>query len=383
MGTVTSIDLGDQNLLAAYLACARNALLSQTYSNLLEMQQKFSLEGMDVGLAVKFKAYQTEMLTYARAYDHQTMPAIIHQMTYASNFSALMSAFKKVLGKDGFLKLENIKDISVQVSSLKETAIKYEIYASALNAKMGVTWNSLQPLADNFKTVIDQIESNLTVAAQNVSQEISDLNALIDQNIQGIIDGGEKAGSGVVEIGNTIITTLNVSEEDESKLKKDQKSSDKDESDKAKAKKEDDELPTKYLVSGLNAIAGGIAGSSQAAADLKLNNEKLAAAYQKLAKVNSLLSVAKSIEAQNELFVSSIQNTNPAITQLDDGWKKVTASFSNAENAIFTINSAEELQSLKSAVEQGAQKWKILSDQIDDIKLNYANVSGASLPLAS
>jgi len=376
MGDFTSIDLGDQGLLEAYLTCARKALLSQTYSNLLEHQQKLSLESLDSGIATKINAYQAEMFTHARTFNNQSMPTIIHQMTYASNFSALMSALKKILEKKGQLALDDIKDISAQVASIKETANTYEIFASALNTKLGVTWDSLQPMISNYKKTIAELETSLTAASKTISQEISDLTALTDQNIQGIIDGGNKAGSGVTEIGDTIIATLNVSNEDEKKP-------DKEKGKKAKAKTDSNELPTQYLVSGLNAIAGGIASSSQAANDLKLNNEKLAAAYQELARVNSLLSVAKSIEAQNELFTSAFQSTKTAAAQLHNGWKSVTTSFANAENVISSLNNVEDIQSLKSVVNQGALKWKILSDQIDVIKLNYANVSGASISIAS
>ncbi|MBT5551260.1 MAG: HBL/NHE enterotoxin family protein [Nitrospina sp.] len=376
MGTIASIDLGDQGLLEAYLSCTRKALLSQTYSNLLETQQKLSLENFDSGLAVKINAYQAEMFTHARTFNNQSMPAIIHQMTYASNFSALMSALNKQLKNQDQLLLDNIKDISAQVQAIKETAETYQIFASALKSKLGVTWNSLQSLTSNYKEAMDQLETNLTAATQKIAQEILDLTELTSQNIQGIIDGGNKAGSGVSEIGDTIITIFNVSDKDEKKPGKDEEK-------EVEKKSENDEIPTQYLVSGLNAIVDGVSGSSQAASDLKITNKKLAEAYQKLAKANSLLSVAKSVQAQNELFSNTFEQTTTATAQLNDEWEKVIKAFGYANDAISSINSVEEIQSLKHQVELSAQKWKILSDQIDAIKLNYANVNSVSLPMAS
>ena len=126
------------------------------------------------------------------------------------------------------------------------------------------------------------------------------------------------------------------------------------------------------MISGLKALSSGIAGSSQAARELKTNTDKLAQAYQALAATNTLLSVAKSVQAQNQLFVDTYSRVADTVTQLPAGWQKVADAYQSAVPIVADLSNDGDVRLLRRTLALDTQSWQLLSDQVNDIKTAYA-----------
>ena len=117
-------------------------------------------------------------------------------------------------------------------------------------------------------------DQDLMADAKRQTEIIDALNQAIAANIQAIVDEGGKAGEGVNQLGRAIVTSLTLEQKPADKGAKPATSQE--------IAKETDQQ-TQYMISGLEALSSGIAGSSQAARELKTNTDKLAQAYQALA----------------------------------------------------------------------------------------------------
>ncbi|MGL6619255.1 hypothetical protein ACSZN6_18180 [Aeromonas hydrophila] len=228
---------------------------------------------------------------------------------------------------------------------------------------MQVAWGSLRPLMTQFNGVITQLEQDLMADAKRQTEIIDALNQAIAANIQAIVDEGGKAGEGVNQLGRAIVTSLTLEQKPADKGAKPATSQE--------IAKETDQQ-TQYMISGLEALSSGIAGSSQAARELKTNTDKLAQAYQALAATNTLLSVAKSVQAQNQLFVDTYSRVADTVTQLPAGWQKVADAYQGAVPVVTDLNSPDDVRQLRRTVALNTQSWQLLSSQVDDIKAAYA-----------
>ncbi|MGL5127235.1 MAG: hypothetical protein ACRC7D_03500 [Aeromonas popoffii] len=361
MTTIATLDLGDQGLLAAYLSAASPALLNQSYANLLLMQQSLARSELDSSLAVKIEAYQAQMLNQARYYQQDNLPGFIHLMSHGSNFYALVAAFNRLLGQDDdAAMLAGRARLAEQLTSLADQAQSYRLMAQTLNTRFQIAWGSLRPLMDNFLGVITRLEQDLIADAQRQAKAIDALNQAIAANIQAIVDEGGKAGDGVGQLGRAIVTSLALEETPAGKPAASQSS----------AKGSDQQ--TQYMISGIQALSSGIAGASLAAKELKANTQKLALAYQALAETNAILTVAKSVQAQNQLFVSTYETVALAITGLPLGWQKVADAYQSAVPLVADLNNSGDVRLLRRTLALNTQSWQQLSDQVSDIKAAYA-----------
>ncbi|HAU4930010.1 TPA: HBL/NHE enterotoxin family protein [Aeromonas hydrophila] len=364
MTTIATLDLGDQGLLAAYLSATSPALLNQTYANLLLMQQSLANSEIDSTLAVKIEAYQAQMMNQARYYQQTNLSGLIHLLSNGSNFYALVAAFNRQLGQeDDAAVLAGGARLGQQLTSLVDQAQSYRLNAQALNTRVQVAWGSLRPLMTQFNGVITQLEQDLMADAKRQTEIIDALNQAIAANIQAIVDEGGKAGEGVNQLGRAIVTSLTLEQKPADKGAKPATSQE--------IAKETDQQ-TQYMISGLKALSSGIAGSSQAARELKTNTDKLAQAYQALAATNTLLSVAKSVQAQNQLFVDTYNRVADTVTQLPAGWQKVADAYQGAVPVVTDLNSPDDVRQLRRTVALNTQSWQLLSSQVDDIKAAYA-----------
>ena len=126
------------------------------------------------------------------------------------------------------------------------------------------------------------------------------------------------------------------------------------------------------MISGIQAISSGASGAQQAVNELKANYAKLAVAYRALATANALLSVAKSVHAQAQLFVDTYALTTQRMALLPDEWNKVADAYLTAAPIINQANSALEIKQAKQIISLNAEKWQLFSKSIDNAKANYA-----------
>lgn len=386
MSPAASVNLADPGLLEAYITSASLGLLAQSYSNLLAAQQQLELSQVDSGIAVKIEAYQRQMNGQARYYQQETLPGLIHLFTYGSNFYALVSAFNRLLaGASDADVLGNPKTWADQVDAIADQAASYQLSAKGLDVRFRATQSLLAPLMQNYDQTVGALEKELSTEAKSQSALIDTLNKQIAANIQSIVDEGGKAGEGVSQLGRGIVTALQIGQ---TPSKDKDKSSNKGAT-AAKPKTGKSEAPsskpsgggdkgktldqqTEYLISAIDTIRSGVSGSSQAVRDLRANNEKLGQAYQDLAATQGLLAVAKSVQAQNELFADTYASLTKQVATLPQLWQQVTNAFQAAVPVVAGVSNVDALRSLKRTVALAAQSWQQVSDQIDSIKQSYA-----------
>lgn len=370
--TSQQIDLGDQDMLAVTLTSSNNGLLTQSYGNLLRQQQSVAGTGIDSGLAVKIAAYQGQMNHQAQYFQQSNLSGLINQITHASNFAALLGAFASGLPQTDSALLDNAKLYAQQLSELANQAEDYQVGAQIIATQYQVAADSLQPLLKSYDQAIDQLINNLSSEAQQLSKDITALNQAIAANIQGIVDQGEKAGAGVRQLGLAILTTLT--------LQNDKKLDDKPDAKPVPAADKGAGEQVEYMIAGINALSSGIAGSSQAAKDLRSNNDKLAQAYMALAKTNSMITVAKSAQAQSQLFAESFYNTQKSVVRLPGCWLQIVAAYRKAALIWQNLSAVDNLQQLRRNVQLCNQEWQLLAEQVAYIKASFAG--NGSLPLA-
>ncbi|ODP97833.1 MULTISPECIES: hypothetical protein [Salinivibrio] len=365
MTGVNTIDTGDAGLLAAYLSAANRGLITQKNANLLLSQQSLAGFELSSDLAVKSSAFQEELRQQANQYLQIVLPAVITTFSNGSNFSALVAAAQRALPNSNSALLAQADQIVHTLSALTTQARLYATHAAGLYAQAGVMNQELSYSNKQYDLVIAQIEQSVSADIKQQTEAIETLNQKIAQNIQGIVDGGTKAGEGVNKIGQTILASIDVTDK-----KQDQ--------DKEKDKKNEDEnkskIDTQYLIAGLNGISQGASESSQSVRELRTNNEKLGVLYTQLAKNNSLLSVVKSIQAQNNLFVGAFSRTYQALSGLEENWQKVEKQFSSSAEIVATATSEQQVQVIRESLEVGVAQWNLLSDQMDSIKAIYAGI---------
>ncbi|MEW5291252.1 hypothetical protein ABW286_19060 [Erwinia papayae] len=398
MATSVSLNLGDQDLLTDSLALSSSALLQQSYSNLLLTQQAFQAGNMDAGLATKIVAYQRQMYSQASYFKQESLPAIINLMTFGSNFSALVNAFNSILiTKSDEDILNGLTQLNRQLESLSDQAQSYGVIAQSLNSQLQVAWSSLSPLLKNYQAQLTQAEQTLSKEAAQWAETIRNLNTQIAANIQGIVSEGNKAGDGVKQLAKGIITSFQVDNNSgkstENKDNSESKDDTENKSDSTEEKGDQDNKPqtgdnnqggenkpqnpyneqsVEYMVSGITAVSSGIAGSGQAAKDLISNTEKLAQAYQALAKTNAMLTVAKSIDAQNQLFVDNYSRVAQTAGKFPQTWNDIASAFQECVSQVNNLKNEDDIWQFKRALAKDALQWKLLSQQIDSIKAVYA-----------
>jgi conjugal transfer/entry exclusion protein len=357
MKDLMSIDLSPQELLSLHISISSHALLNQSYSNLLLSQQLLTSLSMDPGLTVKIKAYQNQLRQQAHTFKQSTMSELIGLFTKASNFSTLVTTV------DGIFSTEDPQSSQKggeMVAALATVAQSYQVAAQAVHTQFSATRETLEPLMNNFSETVSAIEQGLGAEAKQQAQTITALNEAIAKNIQGIVDAGIKAGSGVVQLGQAIVAAVPLGTT--GNKPKDPPP--------AKPKSAGDQ--TEYMISGIQAISAGASGAHQAISDLKANYVKLAAAYQALATANALLSVAKSVHAQAQLFVETYALTAQRVALLPAEWSKVANAYLAATPVIRDISELSDMKQIKQVISLSAEQWQKISKVIENAKANYA-----------
>ncbi|WPC71877.1 hypothetical protein R5M74_08040 [Aeromonas hydrophila] len=82
--------------------------------------------------------------------------------------------------------------------------------------------------------------------------------------------------------------------------------------------------------------------------------------------------MAKSVQAQNQLFVDTYSRVADTVTQLPAGWQKVADAYQGAVPVVTDLNSPDDVRQLRRTVALNTQSWQLLSSQVDDIKAAYA-----------
>lgn len=340
MSKITDIVFGPQNLNRIHFSLSRRGLLTQSYSDLFSLQQRLDTESIAPGLSVKIKAYQGELRRACNLFTTETVKGLINLDANALNFAALFNGFSSIKPTKTEEYIDSIKSLS---SVLQKNIVDSKNMIEVLNSE----WSIIKPLSNAFGLVIDEIEKSISTEAKEQSAKIMDLNKKISANIDSIFNAGLKTAKGIYEASDSVITSIVLKSKPDSNEKN-------------------------YLITGINATATGVAEGEKAAAELRENYKALELAYQALAKENSILVIAKSINAQTKLFVDAYNYLIEDIAPLASAWDKVAVSYASAEDVISKLSTTAEFTELENQISLSEYEWDTFSKYVERLRGYYA-----------
>ena len=381
--------LGTQNLEVTYLVAADNFVTTQLYANVILKQPNLDISQLDPGLSTLISAFQARMKSNANFFRTRLMPNFIMTTADGSNFAALVDTWFSIGRTDiinAYENTANAKLVSISAQSLANQADDINVDVNTLNASFAASEKSINSFVANYNSNLTKAVTLLSVAAQQISSDIDDLQAAIAQNIKDIVQGGKELGNAVTQLGTGFLTTISgaakdpVSEEEEEEEEEiagvDNKVKDK----KTVGPKKDDQeksIPPNVEFA-VQAIQAGVSGETKASAAMQAlnsNNIKLAAAYQKMAQENVLVTIAKVIQVQNQLFLDTLNAVGLNINDMNTEWSAVEHGYSNFSQDILNLKSQADATNYSVKAQGARSKWNALGGQISYIKSALAHVS--------
>ena len=213
----------------------------------------------------------------------------------------------------------------------------------------------------------------LGVEATSLSENIDALKDAIKKNIDDIAEGANKAGAATSELVVGVLTTI-VNAKPDSKPAKNGNGdgSESGENGKDSGSGENgggsNEPSTDFVVSAIKGASEGVAETAQARAALNANNEKLAAAIQKLARINALVAVAQVVAVQNSLFSAALQSIQQSVAAIAATWgappiappaSGISLGLADFAKQIAAVSSQQEANTLVGQMEYAFNDWKL------------------------
>lgn len=382
-------DISVGNLEQDYLGANSNVLLLQEHARLVMMQEPLNLPG-DAGLAFQVKMFQSQFKAKALYSQNQFKPMYINIVASASNFCALFKAYVSIvepLIKQG---ADSHQTASSLTANLSEYAGDLNQMATIAAKNLGVVNTSLSQLQSKFDDALSSAIKDLGESAIAASAEIDGLETEIKKNIGDIVEGADKVGGAVRELGIGILTQF-AQVTGSSKAKPaagGDSEEDSEEEDSAEEKDPAGSGPTavpstEFVVSAITAARDGGTETFQARADLESNNQKLAAAYQTLAKTNSLVATAKVIQVQNRMFAAEMVATQAKILNIANSWGQspvippgsgISLGFDQYGQQISAIAAPADTAQLMAVLRNAVIGWNSFQDQLTTIKQELTGV---------
>lgn len=373
----TQNSIAPQGLESDYIQATARFQLAQNYANLL-LQQPFLELPVDAGLASLVRNQQQSLKTLANNFDLEVMPGYIKQIASASGFTALWQAYKetdRTYVKNAF---DNpmAQNTAVQATNLLaehsgEINAQADLFANNIN---GVN-TTLQSTIATLERSLDRAISDMGVDAEFVSASIDELKSSINQNINDIVEGGEKTGKAVTDLGIGILTTIAADSGSAAKGTG---------TDKKAGESKGTSVPsTEFVALAIKGASEGAAETAKARADLNANNEKLADAYHKLAELNGLTAVAKVVSVQNSLYIGALKEIGQSIPILAQTWgtspltppgSGISLGFHNFALQIQRVKSTQEAEQLAGLIGLADVGWTSLSRQLNTLKRTLSGV---------
>lgn len=364
--------------------------LLQTYANLLLMQMPLDLN-VSSGLAYKINNYQQELGEKANTFHNNTIAEYIGIISKGINFCAIWDSAVKLDSQLLLNAAENPRAKSTCVDIFHENSQqsgRLNQFTDALTDDLVVLNDRLGKISAEFFPALETAIKNLGEAAETESANIDELNKSIIQNINDISAGAEKAGAATSELVIGILTNIADAKPDEDSKKDDGKKNPKSSKDKSNAAAGDvteksDTPSADFVVSAIRGAADGVAQTAQARADLNSNNEKLAAAYQRLASDNALIAIAKVIATQNHMFISAMKEVQTHSTSLANTWGQppistpgsgISLEFVNFAKQIDAISTNVEAKQLEDSWQYESTNWDLLNKKLIYLKGQFVNI---------
>ena len=353
--------IGSDNLTAVYLAGSSNNAVLRLYAETILTQANLDVSSVDAGLGVAITAYQRRLKRNARFFLNQIKPGFIKQITDGTNFYNTLEPGFRTGRPDILASVDNEsmqKAASDIFSALSTSAGKISVDARFLGVDFSQTKNAVDAFQNQYDAALNQTIARLDASAQQLSTEIDRLQTEINTNICQVVDGALQAGGAVTELGVGILTTFTSAEEEA-------------------------DPSGDFAVMAIQAGASGVATASQAVRDLQTNNEKLATAYQSLAKIDGLGAIAKAIQVQNGLFINALGPATLNAQQFRTNWTQVETGFSDFSDSIKTISNQEDATGLASTVLGASTIWQGFNARLQltrNATINQGNTGFSATP---
>jgi Bacillus haemolytic enterotoxin (HBL) len=388
-------------LLSIHFQTATNSImLLSMYSDMVLEQVALDLgSSVDAGLAYQIQVYQTQMKLQARSVAQVFTPSFIAAVSDAQNYCSLWSATSETVlpaltGPDSTP--GDLSSVAGAFQTLGKTAGTCNQNVAALSSSLKTYKQQLDNALTPLQSAVTTAISSMSDSAKALLSNIDTLNASIQQNIQDIVAGADKVGTATSELLTGILTTISGAKQDPKKGGDKGGDKGKDGDGPAKSNETagtdgggggDKPLPTDFAVTSIQGASQGSAETAQARADLNFNNVNLAAAYQQLAADNALIAVAKVVLVQNQMFVSGLADSMPAIPSIATDWgvpppiappgsgiSQAMYAFATAVNSVATGNDGQDLA---DQIEYQNKNWDLLST--NTLSAAQGTLTGGSL----
>ena len=407
MSQTQNQNIGPSSLQPNYLLAIDKIIQLQTSATLLQTQVVLDLPD-DEGLAMEVRNFQKQMNAKAEYIHDQLIADFIGLLSESSNFYYLWNA--AVENEPDLIKSAVNNTIARTSSSQVMLALANQSgllnqKAKRVVANLAVIQSELDETNENFDHVLQTIIDTLTESESKYTTSIDVLQKAIKKNIDEIVEGANKTGAATSELLIGILTTIkdaspgNLKEKSKdtskagSKDKPNGNPKDKSKGDskdknkvvsKDKSKDYSKDLSTDFVVNSIKGAKEGAEETSQARADLNINNEKLATAFQDLAKANALIAVAKVVKMQNDIFTKGVRDSLSSIHKISETWGNtpilppasgISLSLSTFSESINSTSSQEDADRLIAIMDYVSNDWDAFNNQLIYFKRKLINIS--------
>lgn len=355
-----STEIIPDKLFQAYLSAGGHLVSVQGYAQLIQTQATLDVSFVDAGLGELIGAFQGQTQKNAAFVSSGITPKLITMIADGSNACALMAAV-----------VIDVREPALAAASffaLSDVATNIHSDAQALSDTVATTQSAIKSVQGRYTTALDKAIQELGNDAKTTSDLIASLNTEIQKNIDDIVNGSVAVGAAVSELAIGVLTILEPEEAAEGEGGKPKDGKPKDEK-----PKDEEPKSTAFVAHAIAAGRGGASQFSQAKADLLSNDQKLAAAYQQLATFNSLLAIAKVIEAQSLLFITAMDAFVVDVQTLLQSWLNISTDFESFANS---LKAGGDASGIPRQVSTAQHAWASLNTELNLVKAGIINQGG-------
>ena len=353
---VKKLDLTPVSLKDNIVQLGSDTLRAQGQSLVLLRQVPLNIIDDALNIAEDTANHQRTVNSFANFYLNTIQPKAIGVITDVSALTNLIKALQVV-------KVVEVPDLENLIKSIlnriDDFRLKNSDYIEQLSLFSKNSTNELATFKKEIEDVIASLEGD-TGAISQAKEAISQTSAMLDKNIQEIIDNSNVIGDGIKDLVTYALTVITSSS---SKTPEKEKSGDEKAEKKDPAKEEKfDPFP----VESIGAVSNGVSGVSEAVAAYRKNLEKIGILYQDLAELNALLSALTAIEEQSSTYSSMINSILTDIETYDQSMKIIADNYSSALNALSTgdLTPAD----FEAILTESLKYWDNLNNNITEVE---------------
>jgi hypothetical protein len=399
--------LGTSALERFYLDTITDLQLAMLYANQLLSQVQLDFSQVDITLATEIQGFQQRSITGASFFQRLVVPGVITNLAGADNIANLADAALELVQEKLLAFSTDPTSLDNGANLLKVILQQMEDFdseSSSLLAKLQSSERSFNQFETTYVKVLDAAIKQTGSAAAASAKVIDALQEKINENIADIVKGGREAGQGVKDLGIGLLTTFTGAMEspgeeepgEEEPGDGDGAAEDETSADDAVAgetgendgqvKCLDEEIATPpanpadttvpdvtFVTNAINLVSDGVARQSTAGKALITNNERLAAAYQKMAGENALVTIAKIVQVNNRQFLNALRIVEGDINHLITEWQLVGSHFQESTQTLDALTDQSAAVDFSNTARAARKQWTQLKSTISELKLELTS----------